>query len=200
MEYYFYIMVIYATEITSDKITSDNPLHQRLYRAYVEALPFVTIISFQVIEHIKDDVLFIKEIYRLLRSGGKALVTTPNILMTLTRNPWHIREYTSESLLKIALKSFNHVEIRGITGNDKVMSYYDDNKKSVQKFKKLDIFNLEKMLPAGLYKIPYEILNRLNRNKLKNQNNALVSSISVDDYFLQKDDSNNLDLFLILKK
>ena len=56
------------------------------------------------------------------------------------------------------------------------------------------------MLPSGLYKIPYEILNRLNRNKLKNQNNALVSSISVDDYFLQKDDSNNLDLFLILKK
>ena len=43
-------------------------------------------------------------------------------------------------------------------------------------------------------------LNRLNRNKLKNQNNVLVSSISVDDYFLQKDDSNNLDLFLILKK
>ena len=120
--------------------------------------------------------------------------------MTLTRNPWHIREYTSESLMKIALKSFDNVEMRGITGNDKVMSYYDDNKKSVQKFKKLDIFNLEKMLPSGLYKIPYEILNRLNRNKLKNQNNSLVSSISVDDYFLQKDDSNNLDLFLILKK
>ena len=52
--------------------------------------------------------------------------------------------------------------MRGITGNDKVMSYYDDNKKSVQKFKKLDIFNLEKILPSGLYKIPYEILNRLN--------------------------------------
>ena len=149
---------------------------------------------------IKDDVLFIKEIYRLLRPGAKAFITTPNILMTLTRNPWHIREYTSESLLKIALKSFDNVEIRGITGNDKVMSYYDDNKKSVKKFKKLDIFNLEKILPSGLYKIPYEILNRLNRNKLKNQNNALVSSISVDDYFLQKDDSNNLDLFLILKK
>ena len=161
---------------------------------------FDTIISFQVIEHIKDDVFFIKEIYRLLRPGGIAFITTPNILMTLTRNPWHIREYTSESLLKIALKSFDNVEIRGITGNDKVMSYYDDNKKSVQKFKKLDIFNLEKMLPSVLYKIPYEILNRLNRNKLKNQNNALVSSISVDDYFLQKDDSNNLDLFLILKK
>ena len=41
IEYYFYIMGIYTTEITSDKITSDNPLHQRLYKAYVEALPFI---------------------------------------------------------------------------------------------------------------------------------------------------------------
>ena len=41
MEYYFYTMAIYTTEITSDKITSDNPLHQRLYRAYVEVLQFI---------------------------------------------------------------------------------------------------------------------------------------------------------------
>jgi 2-polyprenyl-3-methyl-5-hydroxy-6-metoxy-1,4-benzoquinol methylase len=257
-------MAIFTTEITSDKITSDNPIHQRLFRAYVDVLPFIhgdvlelgcgegrgidliekksksftavdkideaikvlkqkydshkfftssfppvtlfsdnsfdTIISFQVIEHIKDDMLFINEIFRLLKPGGTAILTTPNILMTLTRNPWHIREYTSESLLHIASKSFKNVEMKGISGNNKVMKYYNDNKKSVQKFKNLDILNLEKILPAAIYKIPYEILNRLNRNKLKNQDDTLVSSISVDDYFLKNDDPNNLDLFLVLKK
>lgn len=120
--------------------------------------------------------------------------------MTLTRNPWHIREYTSESLQDIATKSFQNIEMKGITGNDKIMKYYNENKKSVQKFKNLDILNLEKILPAVIYKIPYEILNRLNRNKLKNQDDTLVSSISADDYFLKDDDPNNLDLFLILKK
>ena len=257
-------MSIFTTEITSEKITSDNPIHQRLYKAYIESLPFIngdvlelgcgegrgidlinqkaktftavdkidsvvnnlkerypsnkfiassfpplnifddnsfdTIISFQVIEHIKNDKLFVKEIYRLLKKGGKALITTPNILMTLTRNPWHIREYTSQSLRSILSDSFSDFEIKGIAGNEKIISYYSANKKSVQKFKNLDIFKLEKNLPSFLYKIPYEILNRINRNKLENNNDSLVSSISEKDYYLNKDQKDNLDLFCILKK
>ena len=34
-------MSIFTTEITSEKITSDNPIHQRLFRAYVESVPFI---------------------------------------------------------------------------------------------------------------------------------------------------------------
>ena len=63
-----------------------------------------------------------------------------------------------------------------------------------------DILNLEKNLPNFLYKIPYEILNRMNRNKLQANDNSLVSSISTNDYSLQDDNSKNLDLFLILEK
>ena len=68
---------------------------------------FDTIISFQVIEHINDDELFISEIKRILRPGGIALITTPNIKMTLTRNPWHIREYTSKQLRDLCEKYFS---------------------------------------------------------------------------------------------
>ena len=35
-------MGIYTTEITSDSLDSDNPLHQRLISAYYLALPYVT--------------------------------------------------------------------------------------------------------------------------------------------------------------
>ena len=76
----------------------------------------------------------------------------------------------------------------------------DDNKKSVMKFKRLDIFNLEKYLPNFLYKIPYEFLNRMNRNKLQANDNSLVSSITTNDYSLENDNPKNLDLFLILEK
>ena len=257
-------MSIYTTEITSDKIVSDNPLHHRLLSAYVfsekhingdvlelgcgegrgidiilnksksftaidkiseiterlslkypeekfisssfpplnniEDNSFDTIVSFQVIEHISNDKLFIEEIYRILKPGGKALISTPNIKMTLTRNPWHIREYTSRQLQELAKKVFKKIIMKGISGNDKVKKYYEENKKSVSKFKRLDILNLEKYLPNFLYRIPYEFLNRVNRNKLESNDRSLVSSISTRDYILEKDNPKNLDLFLILEK
>ena len=158
------------------------------------------VVTFQVIEHIQDDKFFLEDIHRVLKPGGTLLLTTPNKLMSLSRNPWHIREYTSGELVALASKHFSTIEIKGVSGNKKVKQYYMDNVKSVQKFKNLDIFNLEKNLPNFLYKIPYEILNRFNRDSLKKNDSGLVSSIVSSDYILSDDKPDNLDLFLILKK
>ena len=162
---------VYTTEITSESIPSDNPIHQRLLKAYVLAPQFVSgrllevgcgegrgidwllpavehytaidkiapvieslkikypqstfysgnipplsvfadnsfdsIVSFQVIEHIEDDKLFLKEINRVLKPGGIALLTTPNRPLSLSRNPWHVREYTATELTQLAQKYFN---------------------------------------------------------------------------------------------
>src|SRR5687768_628491 len=125
---------IFTTEITSEQITSDNPIHQRLFKAYVAVKSFIrgdvlevgcgegrgvslllehaksftavdkikpviddlqkkypagkfismnipplgglkdntydVVVSFQVIEHIADDALYLKEIFRVLKPGG----------------------------------------------------------------------------------------------------------------------------------
>lgn len=257
-------MGTYTTEITSDKILSDNPIHQRLLKAYYLAEPYIrgsllelgcgegrgvkllapkceqylgldkigeiisslqnrypllvfkeaifppfsflddntfdTIVSFQVIEHIKDDKTFLEEIYRVLKPGGKAIITTPNIKKTLTRNPWHIREYTSEQLYHLTESIFDTVEMKGITGSERLWEYYEQNKKSVEKITRFDILNLQYRLPAPLLRIPYDILNRVNRNKLQNQDNELVSSINQDDYLLSDDSDSSLDLFCVLEK
>ena len=34
-------MAVYTTEIASDQLTSDNPIHQRLLQAYYLALPYI---------------------------------------------------------------------------------------------------------------------------------------------------------------
>ncbi|MBR2072505.1 MAG: class I SAM-dependent methyltransferase, partial [Alistipes sp.] len=59
---------------------------------------FDCVISFQVIEHIKRDREFVREVHRVLRNEGRFIVSTPNAPMSLTRNPWHIREYRAEEL------------------------------------------------------------------------------------------------------
>ena len=135
-----------------------------------------------------------------MNPGGNALITTPNIKKTLTRNPWHIREYTADELTKLASEVFDNVEMKGVGGNEKVMEYYEKNKKSVEKITRFDIFNLQYNLPAPLLRIPYDLLNRLNRNKLKSSNDDLVNQIHHTDYILMEDGSEALDLFLIVTK
>ena len=85
---------------------------------------FDFVISFQVIEHIQDDHLFVKEIYRVLKPGGRFIFTTPNKKMSLTRNPWHIREYTVDELKSLLLNYFDEVDAKGVFGNEKITAYY----------------------------------------------------------------------------
>jgi SAM-dependent methyltransferase len=83
---------------------------------------FDLVTSFQVIEHVRDQRYFLKEIRRVLRRNGIALLTTPNRLLRLGPwqkpwNPYHIRELTQwqlSSLLENA--GFMEVQILGLQG------------------------------------------------------------------------------------
>jgi SAM-dependent methyltransferase len=257
-------MATYTTEIASDKLISDNPIHQRLLKAYIAAKPWIsgnlleigcgegrgveellphaeqylgldkigeviqnlqakypgvafkqavippfvghqdntydTIVSFQVIEHIREDRLFLQEIYRMLKPGGKAIISTPNITHTLSRNPWHEREYTPQQLIDLASGIFDTVEAKGIGANEKVWAYHEANRKSVQKIMRFDIFDLQYRLPAGLLRWPYEVLNRFNRDSLHKKQGASVVDISHEDYVVVEDPMKGLDLFYFLWK
>lgn len=158
------------------------------------------VVSFQVIEHIQDDVQFVSEVARVLRPGGRFIVTTPNKKMSITRNPWHVREYEIDELVQLLSKSFSQVDARGVFGNDKIMSYYEKNKASVAKITRFDILNLQYRLPRQLLQIPYDILNRMNRRKLLKQNNSLVSDIHHSDYKIDQAAEGCFDLFYIATK
>ncbi len=158
-----------------------------------------SLITLQVIEHIEDDHYFLREIVRVLKTGEKAVIATPNKKMSLTRNPWHVREYTADEMLRLLEKYFRKVELKGVKGSDKVMEYHEQNRRSVAKITRYDIFNLQYRLPRQLLQIPYDILNRLNRNKLMQQDNDLVSSIGLQDFSLSNNPEECLDLFAIIE-
>ena len=166
----------------------------------IESNSIDTVVSFQVIEHIQDDVNFISEIFRVLKNGGKLILTTPNKLMSLSRNPWHIREYNPDQMENILRSSFDNFEVLGVFGNDKVNDYYEKNRISVQKFRRWDVFSLEKRLPRWMLQIPYDILNRFNRYKLQDKNQMLVQDVKYTDYFIKKEVENCLDFFCVATK
>ncbi len=166
----------------------------------IEDNSFDFVVSFQVIEHIKKDKELVKEVYRVLKPGGKYIVSTPNIKMSLTRNPWHIREYTVEGFETLLKTSFSKIQKQGVFGSEKIMDYYQENKKGVERITRFDIFNMQYWLPRQILQIPYDILNRRNRKNILKGNNELVSNISMDDYYLAEANDDCFDLFYIAEK
>lgn len=161
---------------------------------------FDYVISFQVIEHIENDNLFVQEVHRVLKPGGKFIVTTPNKEMSLTRNPYHVREYTDVQLNDLLSKEFYKIQMFGVFGNEKVFQYYLKNKESVQKILKYDVFNLSQKLPASVLKIPYDLGNYLNRKYLYVNNKNLVETFDHTDYYLDKVKGDCFDLYYIAEK
>ena len=157
---------------------------------------FDFVVSFQVIEHIKKDDDFVKEIHRVLKPGGKFIHTTPNKKMSLSRNPWHIREYTVNELADLLSVVFSSVDKKGVFGNDIAMKYYEENKASVRKIMRFDVLNLQYNLPRWMLQIPYDVLNRRNRNKLSDSG----AHIKLEDYFVADAKDDCIDLFYIAEK
>ena len=161
---------------------------------------FDFVITFQVIEHIPGDHIFLQEIKRVLKDGGKLILTTPNKKMSITRNPWHVREYTVQELEQLLLRYFKEVQKLGVFGNQAIMDYYDKNKAAVQKITRFAIFDLQHRMPRRLLQIPYDILNRLNRKRLLKRNTDLVTGITHEDYSIRDADDQCFDLFFIAEK
>lgn len=161
---------------------------------------FDYVVSFQVIEHIKQDAEFVREVSRVLRPGGKFIVSTPNAPMSLTRNPWHVREYRAEELEALLSKSFSSVECMGVDGNDRVMEYYEQNRRGVERITRFDIFDFQHRLPRWMLQIPYDVLNRLNRRRLLANNENLTCSIRMDDYSIGEISEHSFDLYYIATK
>ncbi len=194
--------------VTLDKFRSPEveslPRGVEFREATVPPLPFADesfdcVVSFQVIEHIKRDRAFVGEVRRVLKRGGKFIVSTPNRPMSLTRNPWHVREYTAEEFSAL-LGDFSAVEALGVKGNERVWRYYEKNRESVRRIMRFDILRMQWWLPRWILQLPYDVMNRLNRRRLHSANVELTESICLEDYYLDKVDNECFDLFYIATK
>ncbi|HYI99193.1 MAG TPA: methyltransferase domain-containing protein [Thermoleophilaceae bacterium] len=89
-----------------------------LVDSYAE--PCDAVVFLQTIEHVEDDEGVLRHFKAMLRAGGVAYVSTPNVLTLApagaekSDNPWHLREYRPEQFRALCEKVFDRVELLGV--------------------------------------------------------------------------------------
>lgn len=72
---------------------------------------FDYVVSVEVLEHVEEDDLFVKEVSRVLKTGGVFLMTTPNGDWVENKNPDHKRHYKKKELSALLGKYFDEVTV-----------------------------------------------------------------------------------------
>src|SRR3954462_7039472 len=88
-----------------------------LVESYAE--PCDAVVFLQTIEHVEDPQEVLAHFREMLRPGGVAYVTTPNLLTLApdgkkSGNPWHVKEYRAREFRELCAGSFSHVEMLGL--------------------------------------------------------------------------------------
>lgn len=94
----------------------------RFVRDLVEgyAEPCDAVVFLQTIEHVQDPVAILEHFRSMLRPGGVAYVSTPNLLTLAPEgaeksgNPWHVKEYRAEEFRDLCASVFERVELLGL--------------------------------------------------------------------------------------
>ncbi len=209
------ILASRAGEITaidySDKAirAASNMLASKDVRFQVKQVPpidiesdcFDIVVMFQMIEHFSDTDPMIKEIARVLKKGGRLLLSTVNKEESLSDNPFHLREYNREELENALKSHFPRLEFFGLYGDEKHDQYLEKNRSRVGKIMKLDPFNISSKLPRRLRQVLYSAANRMMRISLRYSTRDFCDDITHGNFVLRKDDTAGcLDLFVVCVK
>jgi SAM-dependent methyltransferase len=94
----------------------------RFERDLVESYgePCDAVVFLQTIEHVQEPKALLDHFRSILRPGGAAYVSTPNVLTLAppgaekSDNPWHVKEYRAEEFRALCEQSFERVELLGV--------------------------------------------------------------------------------------
>ncbi|GAC1322565.1 MAG: hypothetical protein NVSMB2_19920 [Chloroflexota bacterium] len=92
-------------------------VHGDATRLPLRAAVIDTVVSFETLEHVPDAAAMVRELRRVLKPGGRLILSTPNKSFGPPRlhanNPYHIQEFTAAELRTLLSASFSTVTLYG---------------------------------------------------------------------------------------
>ncbi len=169
-------------------------------RAY-EADSFDVVCCFQVIEHLKDPVGFLRDAADLLKADGVFLISTPNRLQTFVDWPYHEREYAADEFRELLEAVFPEVTLYALHASFRMHQFREIQARNVQRIFRWDIFQLRKWLPRRMLQLGFDIGGKVLGACLRSAHTALMSRITVQDFYVRYDGlDEGLDLIGVCRK
>jgi SAM-dependent methyltransferase len=81
---------------------------------------FDTVVCLELLEHVPNYEQLLVEVRRMLRPGGRIIISTPNKEIFSPRqsrpvNPWHVREFTRDEFTSMLGRHFDDLQLWGQT-------------------------------------------------------------------------------------
>ena len=156
------------------------------------------IVAFHILEHINDDAAFVGELYRVLRPGGRLLLTTPNRVYRLKPgqhpwNPFHLREYDVDSLKNVLLQVFPDVGMLGVCGSPEVQAI--EHARLAWALRGGLLSAIRRAVPDSVKSIIYAVMGCCRRPQ------DFTGKYSTDDFYVTGENvENSLDLMAVCQK
>lgn len=174
-----------------------------------ERLPFDDgafdgVVSFQVLEHIRTPELYASEAARVLKPGGRFILTTPNRANRLDpgQKPWnrfHVREYEAAELEDLLAGCFAGVHVSGVSATPAVHAIEMERVRQARRITAMDVLNLRRLIPERLKPVVGNLARRIMPvRKTATDDADWKSRYAVGDYFVTEDGlADCLDLLAV---
>jgi SAM-dependent methyltransferase len=193
----------------SEKYRSENCTF-KLYDGATIPFPdesFDVAVSFQVIEHIDNDLHFVSELHRVLKKDGRLYLTTPNRRLRLKPgqkpfNRFHKREYYSHELESILRTSFRVVNLFGVNARESIRQIELERLRRGPLLELILQLGIHRILPTALEKPAARLISALSGKRGNRENlDTLRATYSLQDFHIERSEvDESLHLFAFCEK
>ena len=116
--------------------------------------------------------------------------------MTVSENPYHLREWTAPELLALAAPVLPGVRVRGMNVSERVLAYERARGEQIRRILRLDPLGLRKLVPEAVVRVAFARLARLVRRRVGAA--GALPTVGPEDFIVRDDDLERaLDLVLV---